>query len=54
MVNFWDHVTNHFAMWSDEMASRKRASLSVSDSSSSDGAPACKRWMLLAKSVAKA
>lgn len=50
---FWDHVTNHFAMWSDEMASRKRASLSVSDSSSSDGAPACKRRMLLAKSVTK-
>jgi len=32
----WDHVTDYFAMWSDKMASRKRASSSVSESSSSD------------------
>jgi len=39
----WDHVTDHFAMWSDKMAGRKRASSSVSEISSSDGAPASKR-----------
>ena len=34
----WDHVIDHFAMWSDKMTSRKRASWSVSETSSSDGA----------------
>ena len=48
----FDHVTDHFAPWSDKMAGRKRAS-SLSESTSSDGAPASKRRMLLAKSVDK-
>jgi len=34
----WDHVIDHFAMWLDKMTSRKRASWSVSETSSSDGA----------------
>ena len=46
------HVTDHFAPWSDKMACRKRAS-SITGSTSSDGAPASKRRMLLAKSVDK-
>jgi len=33
-----DHVTNHYAMWSDKMANRKWASWSVSKTSSSDSA----------------
>jgi len=49
----WDHVTDHFAMWSNKMAGKMRASLSVSESSSSDGVPASKRRMLLVKSVDK-
>ena len=48
----FDHVTDHFAPWSDKMAGRKRAS-SLSESTSSDGAPASKRRMLLTKSVDK-
>ena len=47
-----DHVTDHSAPWSDKMAGRKRGSC-LSESTSSDGAPASKRRMLLAKSVDK-
>ena len=48
-------MTDHFAMWSDKMAGRKRpsSSTSVSESSSSDGSPASKGRMLLANSVNK-
>ena len=54
-ISTCDHVTNHFAMWLDKMAGRKRpsSSTSVSESSSSDGSAASKRRMLLAKSVNK-
>ena len=54
-ISTCNHVTDHFAMWSDTMAGRKRpsSSTSVSESSSSDGSPASKRRMLLAKSVNK-
>lgn len=43
------HVTDHPALSSDKMASRKREY----GSTSSDGAPSSERWMLLAKSVDK-
>ena len=49
----WDHVTNHFAMWSNKMAGREWASLSMSETSSSDGVPASKRKMLLVKNINK-
>ena len=54
-ISTCNHVTDHFAMWSDKMAGRKRpsSSTSVSESSSSDGSPASKRRMLQAKSVNK-
>ena len=54
-ISTCNHVTDHFAMCSDKMASRKRpsSSTSVSESSSSDGSPASKGRMLLAKSVNK-
>ena len=54
-ISTCNHVTDHFAMWLDKMASRKRpsSSTSMSESSSSDGSPASKRRMLLAKSVNK-
>ena len=54
-ISTCNHVTDHFAMWLDKMAGRKRPSLSTSvpESSSSDGSPASKRRMLLAKSVNK-
>ena len=40
VVNFWmlGSCSRSFAMWSDKMASRKQASWSVSEASSSDGA----------------
>ena len=46
------HMTDHFALWSDIMAGRNRVS-SLSESTSSDGTPALKRTMLLARSVDK-
>ena len=52
---YFDHVTDHSAMWSDKMAGRKgpSSSTSVSESCSSEGASASKGRMLLAQSVDK-
>ena len=54
-ISTCNHVTDHFAMWLDKMAGRKRPSLSTSvpESSSSHGSPASKRRVLMANSVNK-